>query len=60
MMIERHGDIFKVRNTIRNFRDKLADILYRAFFIIIEIKDLEMNQAGEQVYNIFVIVQQRL
>ena len=46
MMIEkRNGDIFKMRNQIRNFHDKLAGILYRAF--IIEFKDSEMNQAGE-------------
>jgi hypothetical protein len=59
MMIEmRHGDIFKVRNPIRNFQDKLVDVLYVAF--IIEFKDSEMNHAGEQVYNIFVIVRYSL
>jgi hypothetical protein len=48
IMIEtRHGEIFKVRNPIRNFHDKFVNILYRAFFINIEIKGSEMNQAGE-------------
>jgi hypothetical protein len=42
MMIEkRNGDMFKVRNPIRNLHDKLTDILYRAF--IIEFKGPEMN-----------------
>jgi hypothetical protein len=43
----RHGDIFKVRNSIENFHDKLEDILYRAVVTKIEIKDSKMNQAGE-------------
>jgi hypothetical protein len=48
MMIERkHREIFKVRNPIRNFHDKSVDILYRLLSIDIEIKDSEMNQAGE-------------
>jgi hypothetical protein len=48
MMIEmRHGDIFKVRNPIRNFHDKLADILYRGGVSKFEFKDSEMNQGGE-------------
>jgi hypothetical protein len=47
-MIEiRHGDIFKVRNPIRNSFDKLVDILYRASVIDVEFKDSEMNQGGE-------------
>jgi hypothetical protein len=40
-----HREIFKVRNPIRNFHDKLVDILYRA--LSIQFKDSEMNQAGE-------------
>jgi hypothetical protein len=47
-MVRRDGDIFKVRNPIRNCSDKLVEILCRAFFIIkCEFKDSEMNQAGE-------------
>ena len=43
----RHGEIFKVRNPIRNCSDKLGDIHYRAFSIDYEFKGSEMNQAGE-------------
>jgi hypothetical protein len=47
-MARRHGDIFKVRNPIRNVHDKLVDIrIYRAVVTRFEIKDSEMNQAGE-------------
>jgi len=45
MFETRHGDIFKVRNPIRSFHDKRADILYSPLFI--KYKDPEMNQAGE-------------
>jgi hypothetical protein len=41
---EKHGEIFKVRNPIRIFYDKLVDILYTASTM--EFKDSEMNQAG--------------
>jgi len=41
----RHGDIFKVRNPIRSFHDKLVDIIYKAIFDKFE--DSEMNQACE-------------
>jgi hypothetical protein len=45
-MIEmRHGEIFKVRNPIRNLHGKLVDIHLRACRI--EFKDPEMNQGGE-------------
>jgi hypothetical protein len=48
MMFEmRHGDIFKVRNSIKSFHDKLEDILYRAVVTKSEFKDSEMNQGGE-------------
>jgi hypothetical protein len=49
LMERREGDIFKVRNPIRNCSDKLLDFHYRAFSISIdfEFKDSEMNQAGE-------------
>ena len=47
LMERRYGDIFKVRNTIRNCSDKLVDIHYRAISIDFEFKDSEMNQAGE-------------
>jgi hypothetical protein len=48
IMIEmRHGEISKVRNPIRNFLDKLVDILYKESVTKIEFKDSEMNQAGE-------------
>jgi hypothetical protein len=43
----RHGDIFKVRNSIKSFHDKLEDILYRAVVTKFEIKDSEMNQGSE-------------
>jgi hypothetical protein len=39
MIGTRYGDIFKVRNPIRSFHDKLVDVLYGAFFI--EFKDSE-------------------
>jgi hypothetical protein len=42
----RHGEIFKVRNPIRNFRYKWVAILYRAF-ITFECKNSEMNECGE-------------
>ena len=46
MMIDnRQGEIFKVRNPVRNVYDKLGDIIYRA--IVIEFKYSEMNQTGE-------------
>ena len=55
-MIEiRHGEIFKVRNPIRNLHGKLVDIHFRACRI--EFKDPEMNKGGEYVYNIFANVQ---
>ena len=42
IMIEmRHGEIFKVRNPIRNLHGKLVDIHFRACRI--EFKDPEMN-----------------
>ena len=41
----RQRDIFKVRNSIKSFHDKLVDIRYRA--VAIRFKDSEMNQAGE-------------
>jgi hypothetical protein len=47
MIDRRHGEIFEVRDPIRNVRDKLVDILQRAFFINFESKDSEMNQACE-------------
>jgi hypothetical protein len=49
LMERREGDIFKVRNPIRNCSDKLVDFHYWAFSISIdlEFKDSEMNQAGE-------------
>ena len=48
ILIERRdGDIFKVRNPIRNYSDRLVDIHYRAFSIDVEFKDSEMNQCGE-------------
>jgi hypothetical protein len=49
LMERRDGDIFKVRNPIRNCSDKLLDFHYWAFSISIdfEFKDSEMNQAGE-------------
>jgi hypothetical protein len=43
----RQGDIFKVRNPIRSFRDKSLAILYGAVGIKVEFKDSEMNQGGE-------------
>ena len=43
----RHGDIFEVRNPIRNFHDQLVAILYRAVATKCEFKDSEMNQGGE-------------
>jgi hypothetical protein len=44
----RHVDIFKVRNPIKNFRDKsVAILIYRAAAIKFEFKDSKMNQAGE-------------
>jgi hypothetical protein len=43
----RHREIFKVRNPIRSFHDKLVDTLYRAFFSNFQTKDTEMDQAGE-------------
>jgi hypothetical protein len=47
-MIEmRHGEIFKVRNQIRNFHDKLVAILYRAVVLKSEVKDSEMNKGGK-------------
>jgi hypothetical protein len=45
MIKRRHGEIFKVRNPIKNFHDKLVDIHFRA--CCIEFKDPEMNQGGE-------------
>jgi hypothetical protein len=48
IMIERRdGEIFKVRNPIRKFRDKSVDILYRAAIRKYRCKDSEMNQGGE-------------
>jgi hypothetical protein len=47
LMLIREGDIFKVRNPIRNYSDKLVEIHYRAFSIDVEFKDSEMNQCGE-------------
>jgi hypothetical protein len=47
MFETRHGEIFKMRNPIRNYSDKLVDIHYRAFSIDVEFKDSEMNQGGE-------------
>jgi hypothetical protein len=47
LMVKRDGDIFKVRNPVRNFHDKSVGILYRAISIDFEFKDSEMNQAGE-------------
>jgi hypothetical protein len=47
IIVIRHGEIFKVRNPIRNFLDKLVDIRYREVVTKIEFKDSEMNQAGE-------------
>ena len=48
MMTEkRYGEIFKVRNPIRDLLDKLVDILYRAFIIKFEFKASEVYQAGE-------------
>jgi hypothetical protein len=41
----RHGEIFKMRNPIRNFHDKLMDIHFRP--CCIELKDSDMNQGGE-------------
>jgi hypothetical protein len=46
-MARRYGDIFKVRNPIRNCFDKLLDIHYRASVIDFEFKDSEMNQGDE-------------
>jgi len=43
----RHSEIFKVRNPIRSFHDKLVDILYRAFFSNLQTKDTEVNQGDE-------------
>jgi hypothetical protein len=45
MIEKRHRYIFKVRNPIRNFHDKLVVILYMAF--LTEFKDSEVNQGGE-------------
>jgi hypothetical protein len=39
----RHGEIFKVRNPIRNFHDKSVAILYRAVVFKYEYKDSKMN-----------------
>src|ERR1700728_1975184 len=47
LMLIREGDIFKVRNPIRYYSDKLVEIHYRAFSIDVEFKDSEMNQCGE-------------
>jgi hypothetical protein len=47
MTFERQGDIFQVRNPIRNFHDKLVAIPYRAVSTKCEFKDSEMNQGGE-------------
>jgi hypothetical protein len=46
-MVRRHGEIFKVRNPIRNFHDKSAVIIYRVVGIKSEFKDSEMNQGGK-------------
>jgi hypothetical protein len=46
IMVEmRYGEIFKVRNPIRNLHDKLAP--QTPVSVNIEYKDLEMNQGGE-------------
>jgi hypothetical protein len=47
MIERRHGDIFKVRNPIRNFHHKYAAIPYSADATKMEFKDSEMNQGGE-------------
>jgi hypothetical protein len=47
MSERRHGEIFKVRNPIRNLHDKSVDILYRAVAIKFEFKDSEMSQGGQ-------------
>jgi hypothetical protein len=47
IMIEiRHGEIFKVRNPIKNIHDKLVDILHREV-VTWEFKDSGVDQAGE-------------
>jgi hypothetical protein len=45
MLEKRYGEIFKMRNPIRNCHDKLVDIHFRACYT--EFKDPEMNQGGE-------------
>jgi hypothetical protein len=46
IMIEiRHGEIFKVRNPIKNIHDKLVDIHREV--VTWEFKDSEVDQAGE-------------
>jgi hypothetical protein len=48
VMIERrHGEIFKVRNPIRNIHDKSVAILYSAVVGKMDFKDSEMNKGGE-------------
>jgi hypothetical protein len=42
----RHGEIFKVRNPIRNFHDKSANV-HQDENKKIEYKGSEMNQGGE-------------
>jgi len=56
----RYGEIFKVRNPIRNCRDKWVDILDRAAFRKFERKDSEVNKGGEKVYDMFVNAQHSL
>jgi hypothetical protein len=47
MIVMRQGEIFRVRNPIRDFHHKSVAILYRAVVTKVEFKDTEINQGGE-------------
>jgi hypothetical protein len=47
MIAKRHGEIFKVRNSIRNVHDKSAAMLSNVVAIKFVFTDSEMNQGGE-------------
>jgi hypothetical protein len=46
-MVNKHGEIFKVRNSIRSFHDKSVVILYRAVVTTSEFKDSDVKQGCE-------------